>query len=157
MQHSPSSSQANRVWESTRKFITVFTRDRQWSLSWARWIHSTPSHHICFTSILIFSFYLRLCLPGVPFHCFLTKILYAFLISPMRATWPAQPTLDLITLIFCEAYKLWSSSLCSLLQSPATSSLLGPYVPLSTLFSNPSVCFLPFVWETRFRTHTNDR
>jgi hypothetical protein len=33
----------------------------------------------------------------------------------------------LITLIILgEAYKLWGSSICSLLQSPATSSLLGP-------------------------------
>jgi hypothetical protein len=30
-------------------------------------------------------------------------------------------------------YKLWSSSLCSLLQPPATSSLLGPNILLSIL------------------------
>jgi hypothetical protein len=30
----------------TRKFITVFTRVRQWSLSWARWIQSIPSQPI---------------------------------------------------------------------------------------------------------------
>jgi hypothetical protein len=29
-----------------------------------------------------------------------------------------------------------SSSLCSLIHSPVTSSLLGPNIPLSTLFSN---------------------
>jgi len=27
----------------TRMFITVFSRSRHWSLSWARWIQSTPS------------------------------------------------------------------------------------------------------------------
>jgi hypothetical protein len=31
-----------------------------------------------------------------------------------------------------EAYKLWSTSLCSLLQPPATSSILGPNILLNT-------------------------
>jgi hypothetical protein len=35
-----------------------------------------------------------------------------------------------------EAYKLWSSSLCSLLHPPTTSSLLGPNILLSTMFSD---------------------
>jgi hypothetical protein len=56
---------------------------------------------------------------------FPTKILHAFLISSMRVTWPGHLILlDLIILIlFGEAYKLRSSSLCSLFQPPATSSL----------------------------------
>jgi hypothetical protein len=56
----------------------------------------------------------------------------------MRATFLAHLTLlDLVALItFHEAYNLWSSLLCSLLQPPATSSLLGPTVLLSTLFLN---------------------
>jgi hypothetical protein len=28
----------------TLRFITVFTRSRHWSMSWARWIQSKPSH-----------------------------------------------------------------------------------------------------------------
>jgi len=44
--------------------------------------------------------------------------------------------LDSIALIiFCEAYKFRSSSLCGLLRPPTTSSNLGPNIPLSTLFS----------------------
>jgi hypothetical protein len=35
-----------------------------------------------------------------------------------------------------KAYKLWSSSLCSFLQPPITSSLLGPNILLCTLFLN---------------------
>jgi len=45
--------------------------------------------------------------------------------------------LYLITLkIIGEAYKLLSSYLCSLVQPPTSSSLLSPYILLSTLFSN---------------------
>jgi hypothetical protein len=39
-------------------------------------------------------------------------------------------------IIFVEEYKLWSYSLCKLLQSPVISSLLGPNVFVSILFSN---------------------
>jgi len=42
------------------RFITVFTRARHWSLSWARWIQSTPSHPIYQIFVLILSYHLRL-------------------------------------------------------------------------------------------------
>jgi hypothetical protein len=65
-------------------------------------------------------------------------MLYAPLTSPMRATYPAHLILlALITLtILGEEYKPCSSSLCSFLQPPVTSSLSGPNILLSTLFSN---------------------
>jgi len=93
---------------------------------------SSPCLHIplLFRSILILS-HLRLGLPsgllpsGLP-----TKTLCAALLSAMRATCPAHfNILDFITrMIFGEEYRSWSSSLCSLLHSPFTSSPLGPRI-----------------------------
>jgi len=68
---------------------------------------------------------------------FPTEILHEFLIIHMYATCLIHLIhLNLITPItFGEAYKLWSSSLCCLRRPPATSSLLGPNILLSTQFS----------------------
>ena len=67
-----------------------------------------------------------------------TKTLYTPLLSPIRATCLAHLILlDHITrTIFGEQYRSFSSSLCSFLHSPVTSSLLGPNILLNTLFSN---------------------
>ena len=58
--------------------------------------------------------------------------------SPIRATRPAYLILlDFITrTILGEEYRSFSSSLCSLLHFPVTSSLLGPNILLYTMFSN---------------------
>ena len=57
---------------------------------------------------------------------------------PIRATWCAHLIfLDFITrTILGEQYRSLSSSLYTILHSPVTSSLLGPNIPPSTLFSN---------------------
>ena len=57
---------------------------------------------------------------------------------PIRATCPAHRIrLDFTTrTILGKEYRSFSSSLCSFLHSPVTSSLLGPNTFLNTLFSN---------------------
>jgi hypothetical protein len=108
---------------------------------------STP-HAVSLRSILIPSSHLLLGLPSGVFPSgFPTKTFYNFLPSPMRPICPAL-------LIFGYEYKLWSSLLCNFLHSPVTSSLLGPNILLSTLFSNVLSLYLPLMWDTTFHTHT---
>jgi hypothetical protein len=66
----------------TRRFITVLTTARHWSLFWAWWIQSITSHAISLRPILILPYHLRLCLQnGLVPSDFLFIILNVFLIS----------------------------------------------------------------------------
>jgi len=120
-------------------FITAFTSAHRLSLSWASSIQSIPTHPTSWRSILILFSHLRLGLHVVSFpHVSLTKTRYESLLYPIRSTYPALLILlDLINrTIFGEEYRSLSFSLCCFLHSSVTSSLLGPNICLSTLFSN---------------------
>ena len=113
----------------TSKFITALTSVHQLSLSWASPIQSIYPRPTSWRSILILSTHLGLGLPSGLFPSgFPTKTLHTTISSPIRATCPAHLILlDFITrTILDEEYRPFSSSLCSLLHSPVTSSLLGP-------------------------------
>ena len=127
------------AFHGTRRFITALTSVRHLSLSWASPIQSLYTHLTSWRSILILSTHLRLGLPsGLLPSGFPSKTLYTHLSSPIRATCLAHLILlDFITrTILGEEYKSFSSSLCNLLHSPVTSSLLGPNILLHTMFSN---------------------
>ena len=91
---------------------------------------------------------------------FPTKILYTLILSPIRATCPIHPILfNFITqIVFGEEYRSLSLSLCSFLNSPVTSSLLGLNIILSTLFfKNPQPPFLPQCGRPSFTPIQNRR
>ena len=102
-------------------------------------MQSTAPHPTSWRSILILSSNLCLGLPSDLFQSgFPTKTLYMPHLSPICATCPAHPILlDFITrAISGEQYRSLSFSLCTFLHWPVTSSLLGPNILLSALFSN---------------------
>jgi len=85
----------------TRRYITTFKRTFHWSLSWFRWIQSTP--YLKFILILSFHLCLRQPLPRDAFSSdFSITIVYAIIFS-MRATRsnPSHPP------CFCHPNKVW--------------------------------------------------
>ena len=66
--------------------------------------------------------------------------------------------LDLIILIiFVEEYRSLSSSLCSFLHSPVTSSLLAQILSSAPYSQTPSAYVPPSMSATKFHTHTKQQ
>jgi hypothetical protein len=110
--------------------------------------------------IVILSSHLRLGLPrGLFSSGFTSETLYKTLPYHIRATWHTHLNLlDFITrMIMGKEYRQFSSSLCNFLNSPVTSSLLGPNILLSTLSQTPSAYVPPSNSATKFHTHTERR
>jgi hypothetical protein len=134
----------------------MFTRSLHWSLSWARSIQSIPPHHIL-RSMLILSSHLRLGLPSSSFLLAFPPKFHMHSASPHSCYMPCPshtPWLDHSNYT-CEEYKLWSSSLCSFLQPPVTSSLFGPNILLNTLVSNSESMILPKYYRPSFTPTQN--
>jgi hypothetical protein len=110
-----------------RRFINAFASARHMSSFWASSIQSIPPHPTSWRSILILSSHLRLGLPsGLLPSGFPTKTFYTTLFSPIHATCPIRLIFfDFITRAILGAEnRSLSSSLCSVLHSPVTSSHL---------------------------------
>jgi hypothetical protein len=103
----------------TGSFITVFTRARHLSLSWARWIHSISPRPVSLRYILLWFSHLRLCPlsfsdQNFVFISHLSLVLYD---PPIPSSLMGSSLI-----IIVESYKLRNFSLCSFIQPPAPSS-----------------------------------
>jgi hypothetical protein len=67
------------IFYGTLRFITVFTTACHWSLSWARCIQCTPSHHFFSRCILILPYHLC---QSLPLHYMKSVLNFTILIKP---------------------------------------------------------------------------
>jgi hypothetical protein len=79
----------------------------------------------------------------VPFGFLYQQFVCTYIVCRVRATYPLHFIVFhlIILIILCEEYKLWNSSLCIFLQHRVISLILGPNIPLYSLFWNAnSLC-----------------
>jgi hypothetical protein len=125
--NSRSAAQEITAFYGNWRFITVFTKACHWSLSWARWILSTPSHFL-----LILSSQLRLGLPsGLLLSNFPITILYLFHARYI----PHVILFDFITLIIRGSVELMKL----LIRSKESVEVLDQ---VFSTFSRPRVAFI---------------
>ena len=127
------------AFHGTWRFITALTRVHHLSLSWASPIQSIYPYPTSWRSILILSTHLRLGLPSGSFPPVSPSRHY---IPPYPHPYASHAQAILFSSILSPA-QYWvrsinhfSSSVCNLLRSPFTSSLLGRNILLNTMFSN---------------------
>jgi hypothetical protein len=107
------------------------------SLFLAKWIHFTSFYVISSWSV----FNILLPFAHVFSSLFPTQMLIIFLGFPVDDTWPSHPIFlirspEYYSSIHKKGHKLWCSSLCSILESALSSSILSPIIFLTILFSN---------------------
>ena len=160
MEHIPS-WEANRLSDKkfsrfygTRRFVTIFTSP------YSEPDQSSPCPPSHFLKIHLNI--INLSMPGSSkwslYLRFPHQNMYSLHLSPTLATWPVHLILYLINgIIFGEEYKSLSSTLCSLLHSSTTSSVLGPHIFVGTLFTNTTATFLPQRERPSFTPIQNNR
>jgi hypothetical protein len=123
------------------------------SLHTIRCIQSIHSHLISVRSILILPSNPCIHLPSGLFTSgFLTSILHALLITPMRATWPAPshlPWFDHPNIV-CEASKLCNSHYAVFFCVPPLPPSYVKIFSSAHCSQTLSNSVFPFVWETKF-------
>jgi hypothetical protein len=120
----------------TWRFIAMFTRALQWSLSLARSIQSIPSHHISLRSIVILSTHVHL---GLPFMLHALPISSSLTWSFYNYIWWRVQVMKLLIMQFSPISHHYIS----------LSPKYFPQHPAQT----PLVCVFPLMLETKFHTH----